>query len=64
MKVRTIYIPSNLREIVIIMNNDKKWMLMTYYCPTHGDLGRIEHIETTTKKIRRVFLKKTKGNKN
>ena len=31
---------------------------------SHGDLGRIEHIETTTKKIRRVSLNKTKVNKN
>ena len=33
------------------MREDKKWMLMTYYCPTHGDLGRIEPIEITRSEI-------------
>ena len=29
------------------MNKDKKWMLMTYYCPTHGDVGRVEPLQLT-----------------
>ena len=33
------------------MNQDKKWMLMTYYCPTHGDAGKVEHIQVTRKEI-------------
>ena len=40
------------------MNKDKKWMLMTYYCPTHGDAGRIEPVEITRKEISKTFLKK------
>ena len=24
------------------MNEEKKWMLMTYYCPTHGDSGLVK----------------------
>jgi len=40
------------------MNDDKKWMLITYYCPTHGDLGMVKPIEITKKEISRKFLKK------
>ena len=43
------------------MDKNKKWMLMTYYCPTHGDLGRIEPIEITRDKISNNFLKKVKS---
>ena len=38
-------------------NEDKKWMLMTYYCPIHGDVGRIEPIEISRKEISKTFLK-------
>ncbi len=44
--------------------NNKKWMLMTYYCPTHGDLGRIEPVELTREEISRNFLQKVKIDKN
>ena len=40
------------------MNKDKKWMLMTYYCPTHGDLGRMETIQIQREEISKNFLKK------
>jgi hypothetical protein len=33
------------------MNQDKKWMLMTYYCPTHGDAGKVEPIQVTRQEI-------------
>ena len=33
------------------MDEEKKWMLMTYYCPTHGDLGIIKPIEITKKEL-------------
>ena len=33
------------------MNEEKKWMLMTYYCPTHGDAGIVKPIEITKKEI-------------
>ena len=39
------------------MNEEKKWMLMTYYCPTHGDLGILKPIEITKKEISKKFLK-------
>ena len=40
------------------MDEEKKWMLMTYYCPTHGDLGIVKPIELTKKEISKKFLKK------
>ena len=27
------------------MDEEKKWMLMTYYCPTHGDSGLAKPIQ-------------------
>ena len=43
---------------------EKKWMLMTYYCPTHGDSGLVEQIEITKKELSNKFLKKDKNSKN
>ena len=40
------------------MDQEKKWMLMTYYCPTHGDLGIAETIQITKKEINKAFLEK------
>ena len=42
------------------MNIDKKWMLMTYYCPTHGDAGKVEPIQVTRKEISNKLYGKTK----
>ena len=46
------------------MDKEKKWMLMTYYCPTHGNSGIIKPIELTKKEISEVFLKKGRIHKN
>ena len=46
------------------MDVEKKWMLMTYYCPTHGDSGLVEQIEITKKELSNKFLKKDKNSKN
>ena len=46
-----------------MMDKEKKWMLMTYYCPTHGDLGIVQPIEITKKEIREKFQKKAKDTK-
>ena len=46
------------------MDQDKKWMLMTYYCPTHGDLGIVEPVEISKKEIREIFMKKGSNPKN
>ena len=41
------------------MNDEKKWMLMTYYCPTHGNSGIVKPIEITKKEISETLLKKS-----
>ena len=46
------------------MNEEKKWLLMTYYCPTHGDSGLIEQLQLTKKEINKTFLKKRRHSKN
>ena len=46
------------------MDEEKKWMLMTYYCPTPGDLRLVEPIEITKKELSKRFLKKHKNSKN
>ena len=46
------------------MEQDKKWMLITYYCPTHGDSGILKPIEMTKKEISEKFLKKGKISNN
>ena len=47
-----------------IMDEEKKWLLMTYYCPTHGDSGMIKPIEITKKEITKTFHKKDITSKN
>ena len=46
------------------MDKEKNWMLMTYYCPTHGDSSILKPIEITKKDISKKFLKKNKNSKN
>ncbi|MBO8205098.1 hypothetical protein [Prochlorococcus marinus] len=46
------------------MNEEKTWMLMTYYCPTHGNLGMVKPIEITKKEITKKSLKKGRSSKN
>ena len=46
------------------MKVDKNWMLITYYCPTHGDAGRVEPIQITRQEIAYNLLNKTKPKKD
>ena len=46
------------------MDKEKNWMLMTYYCPTHGDSGIVQPIEITKKEINQTFLNKDRIAKN
>ena len=39
----------------------EKWMLMTYYCPTHGDPGILNPLELKKKEISKKFSKKSKS---
>ncbi len=47
-------------EKLFLMDEEKKWMLITYYCPTHGDscTGMVKMIETTKKEISEKVVKK------
>ena len=64
MKFRPIYYLDKFIDFkVFIMNQDKKWMLITYYCPTHGDQGRIEPIEIKNNELRKNFLNKEQTRK-
>ena len=45
------------------MNEQKNWMLITYYCPTHGDSGIVQPIEITKKEISKTFMKKSSNDK-
>ncbi len=46
------------------MDEEKKWMLMTYYCPTHGNSDIVKQIEITKKEISKTILKKARTSKN
>ena len=46
------------------MDQENKWLLITYYCPTHGDSSVLKPIEITKKEIRKNFLKKGIHSKN
>ena len=46
------------------MDEEKKWMLMTYYCPIHGDSNIVQPPETTKKEISESVLKKNKASQN
>ena len=48
----------------IMINEDKKWMLMTYYCPTHGELGKVEPIEVSREEISNSLFDKKKLKKD
>ena len=42
------------------MDEEKKWMLMTYYCPTHGDSGLLKQIQLPKNVISKTLTKKKK----
>ena len=46
------------------MDEEKNWMLITYYCPTHGDSGLVKPIQLTKKEIGKTFLKKRRTSKD
>ena len=46
------------------MDDKKKWLLMTYYCPTYGDSVILKPIELKKKRNEKKTLKKTKATKN
>ena len=46
-----------------IMSKNKTWMMMTYYCPTHGSLDRSQPMEITNVELRNAKLKFNKHKK-
>jgi len=45
------------------MTKNNKWMMMTYYCPTHGSLDRSEPMEISSNELKYAKLKFNKSNK-
>ena len=43
------------------MEEEKKWMLMTYYCPIHGDSGFVKPNEIIKKEVSQSFLNKDRA---
>ena len=39
------------------MSKNNTWMMMTYYCPTHGSLDRSEPVEITRNELRDAKLR-------
>ena len=37
-----------------IMNNESQWLLMTYYCPTHGSEDRCEPLQISQNQLKKV----------
>ena len=44
------------------MDKEKNWMLITYYCPTHGDSSLVKPIDITKKEIIKKIYKKKQNN--
>ncbi len=36
------------------MKHNNQWLIMTYYCPTHGSQERSKQIELTTEDLRKA----------
>jgi len=39
-------------------------MLMTYYCPTHGDAGKVDPIQLTRQEISNNLIDRNKSKKD
>ena len=47
------------------MKNENQWLLMTYYCPTHGSGDRCEPLQISQnelKKVKREYFNKLTKN--
>jgi len=36
------------------MKNDKQWLLMTYYCPTHGSEDKCEPLQMSQNELEKI----------
>ena len=48
------YLNIVLSNFMNIMNNDNQWLLMTYYCPTHGSEDRCEPLQISQNDLKKV----------
>ena len=48
------YLNNDLNNFMYIMNNDSQWLLMTYYCPTHGSEDRCEPLQISQNELKKV----------
>lgn len=48
------YLNNVLINFMNIMNNDNQWLLMTYYCPTHGSEDRCEPLQISQNDLKKV----------
>ena len=46
-----------------IMTKSNTWLMMTYYCPTHGSLDRSQPLEITRNDLKNAKLKFIKNKK-
>ena len=46
------------------MDEEKRWMLMTYYCPIHGDDGRVEPLQITREEFSNKLINKYEKKSN
>ena len=44
--------------------DETKWMIITYYCPTHGNSDLVKPSELTKNEIRKKGLKRDRFPKN
>ena len=58
LKIRknSLYLSLNniLNYFRYIMNNESQWLLMTYYCPTHGSEDRCKPLQISQNELKRV----------
>ena len=49
-----VHLNITLNNFKYIMNNDNQWLLMTYYCPTHGSEDRCEPLQISQNELKKA----------
>ena len=47
----------NKKPSIYIIMKDNQWLMMTYYCPTHGSQDRSEPIQIDQRDLKRLKTK-------
>ena len=53
-EAKLLFISLNIDTFNKIMKNDNQWLLMTYYCPTHGSDDRCEPLQISENEFKKV----------